>query len=105
MIPAETPPNFALRAVRNAREDADSGAVVDPDDAVKALRLALHAARITLPDLQADGCTCGAIISSPLVELGAVRPDVALRLAEVIGHGAMHAAVQAANARSRGERL
>ncbi|MDT0379466.1 MULTISPECIES: hypothetical protein [unclassified Streptomyces] len=95
---------LAMRAVRGAREDA-VGERVDPDDAVRALRLALHAARITLPDLQADGCACGRLATAPLVELGNVRPDVALRLAEVVSEGAMHAAVREANARSRGERL
>ncbi len=99
----ETPPSLAMRAVRTAREDA-CGEKVDPDDAVRALRLALHAARITLPDLQADGCSCGYLVTAPLVELGNVRPDVALQLAEAISQGAMHAAVREANARSRGER-
>ena len=101
---AETPPQLAMRAVRGAREDA-AGVPVDADDAVRALRLALHAARITLPDLRAEGCSCGYVTSPPLVELGTVRPEVALRLAEVVSEGAMHAAVREANARSRGERL
>ncbi|MFR9673503.1 hypothetical protein [Streptomyces sp. TR06-5] len=101
---AEPPSDLAMRAVRSAREDA-CGEDVDPDDAVRALRLALHAARITLPDLRADGCSCGYAVTAPLVELGNVRPDVALQLAEVVSQGALHAAVRAANARSRGERL
>lgn len=93
-----------MRAVRTAREDA-TGEPVDADDAVRALRLALHAARVTLPDLQADGCSCGFLAAGPLVELGRVRPDTALRLAELVSEGALHSAVREANARSRGERL
>lgn len=104
MSTTDTPPSLALRAVQTAREDA-CGEAVDADDAVRALRLALHAARITLPDLQADGCSCGYLVAGPLVELGSVRPDVALRLAELLSEGALHTAVREANARSRGERL
>lgn len=100
----DIPPSLGMRAVRSAWEDA-GGEKVDPEDAVRALRLALHAARSTLPDLQADGCSCGRLVAAPLVELGNVRPDVALRLAEVVSQGAMNAAVREANARSRGERL
>lgn len=101
---AAAPHSLALRAVRDAKADT-CGEAADADDAVRALRLALHAARLTLPDLQADGCSCGYIAAGPLVELGSVRPDVALELAEVVSQGALHTAVRTANERSRGERL
>lgn len=78
---------------------------MDADDAVKALRMALHAAKITLPDLRAEDCTCGMVRRTALVELGTVRAETALLLAEMLSQGAMRSAVQAANARSRGERL
>jgi hypothetical protein len=97
----EAPRSPALRAGQKARGDACG----DAADAVRALRLALHAARIKLPDLQADGCPCGDVAARPLVELGHVRPDVALELAELISEGAMHAAVRAADAHSRGDDL
>ncbi len=98
----DSPPNLALRAVRTAREDA-CGGKVEADDAARALRLALHAAHITLPDLQADDCACGYVTAGPLVELGNVRPDVALRLAEVISHGAAGRALRVADGGSLGD--
>ncbi|EST38562.1 hypothetical protein N566_06765 [Streptomycetaceae bacterium MP113-05] len=97
-------PALALRAVRTARDEAPGGEV-DADDAVGALRMALHTARITLPDLRAEDCTCGMTRRAPLVELGAATAETVLALAEMISQGAMRSAVQAANARSRGERL
>ncbi len=44
----DVPQSLALRAVRQARTDG-CGETADVDDAVRALRLALHAARIELP--------------------------------------------------------
>lgn len=60
---------------------------VDPHAAVESLRAALAAAGIVLPSLSVE-------LASPdlrLVELGRVRSDVAVRLAEAIrrGRGAM----------------
>ncbi|OEU86017.1 hypothetical protein DB35_10755 [Streptomyces abyssalis] len=63
------------------------GEEVDPDSAVQALGLALRSADIMLPDLRADDCLCGHISTGPLIELGSVRPDVAVALAEVIAKG------------------
>lgn len=100
----DVPQSLALRAVRKARTDG-CGQTADVDDAVRALRLALHAARIKLPDLQADGCSCGYLAAGALVELGSVRPDVALALAEVISEGALHTAMRTADERARGERV
>lgn len=84
----ESRSSLALRAVENARPEEHAPEGVDAEDAVKALRLALHAADVTLPDLGADGCTCGRFPAPVLVELGCVRGDVALRLAEVVAKGA-----------------
>jgi hypothetical protein len=74
----------------------------DAHDAVRALRLALHAARITLPDLHPDSRRLGGHVpAGPLVDLGSVHPDVALELAELICEGALHAA----DARARAARV
>lgn len=94
----------AASAVQTAREEAPGGEV-DADDAVRALRMALHAAKITIPDLASEDCTCGMTRRAALVDLGSVRADTALALAEVISQGAMRSAVHTANARSRGETL
>lgn len=61
------------------------------EDAVRLLQVALDAAGITLPNLKVDGCTCGHItaLTTPLVELGCVRPDVAARLAGLVANGAI----------------
>lgn len=84
------------RAARAACPRADTVGRADARDAVRALRLALHAARITLPDLHTDArdaCdACDPLATGPLVELGTVHPDVALELAELISEGALHAA-------------
>ncbi|WP_079124934.1 hypothetical protein [Streptomyces lushanensis] len=56
---------------------------VDPLTAVESLRTALDQARIVLPSLGVD-------VGSPtlgLVELGRVRPGVAMRLAEALRQG------------------
>ncbi|MFI0164620.1 hypothetical protein [Streptomyces sp. NPDC017095] len=56
---------------------------VDPFAAIESLRAALDQARIVLPSLGVDA-------GSPalkLVELGRVRADVAMRLAEALRHG------------------
>lgn len=70
--------------------DDDSGGAAGTDDAVRALRLALHAARITLPGLRADGCSCKPPTTDPAhVALGSVPAEVALALAELISEGAL----------------
>ncbi|MFF7977457.1 hypothetical protein [Streptomyces sp. NPDC007905] len=53
---------------------------VDPFAAVESLRMALDRAGIVLPSLAVDSATP----SLALVDLGRVRADVALRLAEAI---------------------
>ncbi|WP_306317601.1 MULTISPECIES: hypothetical protein [unclassified Streptomyces] len=56
---------------------------VDPETAAESLRSALSEAGIVLPSLSVDS-------ASPhlrLVELGRIRADVAMRLAEVIQQG------------------
>lgn len=56
---------------------------VDPYTAVETLRAALHDAGIVFPSLRVD-------LASPrlkLVELGRVRADAALRLAEALRRG------------------
>lgn len=68
----------------------DDGKAAGTDDAVRALRLALHAARITLPGLRADGCSGNPPATDPAhVALGSVPADVALALAELISEGAL----------------
>ncbi|MFF2653203.1 hypothetical protein [Streptomyces sp. NPDC058045] len=58
----------------------------DSEAAVKELRGALDRAAVTIPSLGVD---FGAFTyDQPLVELGRIRPDIALRLAEVISRGA-----------------
>ncbi|GGW25666.1 hypothetical protein [Streptomyces xantholiticus] len=55
----------------------------DALETVEVLREALTAAGIVLPSLGADGASP----SLNLINLGRVRPDVALRLADVIRGG------------------
>lgn len=81
------------------------GDAADAGDAVRALRLALHAARITLPHLQTDGRACAHVAAGPLVDLGSIHPDVALELAEVISEGALHTAVRISEERRRSEHV
>ncbi|RLL67052.1 hypothetical protein [Streptomyces sp. Z26] len=60
------------------------------EQAVVLLRHALEAAGVALPDLGVDGCTCGyVVVHRPMVELGRVAPDVAIRLAGVLARGAL----------------
>jgi hypothetical protein len=59
---------------------------VDAEDAEQALREALTSAGITLPSLGID-YVCGIASPTALVELGRARPDVAMRLTEVIRKG------------------
>ena len=95
---------LALRDARPTTVGARAAAVDAADatnDAVRALRLALHAARIKLPHLQADERTCDHFAASPFVELGSVHPAVALELAEVISEGALYAAARTAEAPAR----
>ncbi|MET8453711.1 hypothetical protein [Streptomyces sp. NPDC005209] len=57
---------------------------VDPFAAVESLRAALHEAGLVLPSLGVDPQPS----SVRLIELGRVRPDVALRLATALQRGA-----------------
>ncbi|MFG2192477.1 hypothetical protein [Streptomyces sp. NPDC048639] len=54
----------------------------EADDAVDLLRDALRRIGVTLPSLGVDDHRIGDV---HLVELGRVRPDIALKLADVIG--------------------
>lgn len=56
---------------------------VDPFTAVESLRSALDGAGIVLPSLAVDAATP----SLALVDLGRVRADVALRLADALQRG------------------
>ncbi|RMB79960.1 hypothetical protein CTZ28_42965 [Streptomyces shenzhenensis] len=57
---------------------------VDPFTAVESLRAALDAAGIVLPSLAVDPASP----TLALVDLGRVRADVAMRLAEALQRGA-----------------
>ncbi|MEV0982501.1 hypothetical protein [Streptomyces sp. NPDC049915] len=61
----------------------DATTDVDPFAAVESLRAALDGAGIVLPSLAVDP----AAPSLPLVDLGRVRADVALRLAHALQRG------------------
>jgi hypothetical protein len=63
----------------NARESQD----VDPFTAVESLREVLDRAGIVLPSLRVDAASPALY----LVELGRVRADVAMRLADAIRRG------------------
>ncbi|WLW55578.1 hypothetical protein [Streptomyces sp. YU58] len=62
---------------------AQESGITDALEAVEVLREALTAAGIVLPSLGADGASPGL----NLINLGRVRADVALRLADVIKRG------------------
>lgn len=64
--------------------NTQSTAEVDPFTAVDSLRTALDGAGIVLPSLAVDAASP----SLALVDLGRVRADVALRLADVLQRGA-----------------
>ncbi|MEU0018063.1 hypothetical protein ABZ173_10370 [Streptomyces rochei] len=64
--------------------NTQSTSEVDPFTAVDSLRTALDGAGIVLPSLAVDAASP----SLALVDLGRVRADVALRLADVLQRGA-----------------
>jgi hypothetical protein len=87
--PARKPPIMSSLALSTARAHIEGDERVSAHDAANALRLALHAAGITLYGLETDACTCGRMAHVQKVELGTVDANVAIRLAEVIAKGAL----------------
>ncbi|MER6186824.1 hypothetical protein [Streptomyces sp. NPDC001652] len=65
--------------------DVHDAAGVDPFTAVESLRAALDRAGIVLPSLGVDPQDTPRV---RLVELGRIRPDVAMRLADALMRGA-----------------
>ncbi|MEU3597379.1 hypothetical protein ABZ714_01385 [Streptomyces sp. NPDC006798] len=57
------------------------------EEACDALGEALARAGVRLPSLGVDPCAYAAVDPIPLIELGRVRPDVALALAAAVDRG------------------